>query len=153
MYGDLTVDDTELTKYVDAAAEEMDATIGFDYVLPIVTNSIPSHVVLTLKRCNVLIATGRFILSQAVASEDGSTHAYGASLLKEGQAILGAIRTGQLDLTGVPRISGNVQGNAPSIINTDVTSALDAFYGNTGRAGTNTRRYDDGYPLEFWGPG
>jgi hypothetical protein len=151
LVGDLTVGSDDLTRFVNLAAEEMDGVIGFDYQLPITIAGLPTHVALTLKRCNMLLASGRYILSQAVAGEDTSTHAYGASLLKEGQGILQSIQTGQLDLIGVARAPGNVESNAPTILQGDNASAIDAYYGNTGRPRVLT--LEPGGVLDFWGPG
>jgi hypothetical protein len=141
LVGDATVDGAQLTRFVGLGADEIDEKLGFEYVLPI-PEGVPAHVTLTLKRCNVLIGSGRYILAQAIGSEQDGNHAYGHSLLKEGQGILASIVAGQIDLTGVPRIEVvAVDGNEPRIIQKDATSPLDAFYSNTGRS------------TDIWAPG
>jgi hypothetical protein len=150
LIGDLTVSPATLNQLVNAAADEMDGEIGEHYELPLPIGSMPQHVVLRLKQCNVLIATGRFIMSQAVASEDTSTNAYGMSMLREGQGILKAICTFQFDLIGAALRNPPSTGNAPAIVQGDAVSGVDAFYRYTGVIGGQRNA-----PIgrDFWSPG
>lgn len=144
---DLLVGDVATTpgrglRFINIATDEINESLGYDYELPVPSN-IPEHVKLTLKRCCVLIASGRYLLAQAVGGEDVTTHAYGQSLLNEGHAILQSIRSGALDLIGMVPLAtgGGTEGNAPRIIQGDQYSAVDSFYGRTGALS------------DFWGPG
>lgn len=137
LVGDMTVSPGEIGRYVNLAADEMDAEIGIEYDLPINLNTVPLHVRLQLKKCNLLIATGRLILSRYIGgTEDESTHGYGTMLLRDGQKILKNIVCGNIELQGVNRRVAQVAGNGPSITNYDKTSAVDSFYAN-----------------KFWSPG
>ena len=70
MVGDVTVASGKADLWVNTAADEMDAEIGFHYQVPIVVSGLALHIALTLKRCNALIASGRFLLAQATAGWD-----------------------------------------------------------------------------------
>lgn len=126
LVGDLTIGNSvDKDRYVQDATDEIDSRIGFMYVLPIA--GAASHIVLMLKRCANLIGTGRLVLALGAAGEDSSVHAYGESLLREGQMLLSSIECGQLAL-GTPKVTVQSEGNAPSTTNYDSSSAVDAFY-------------------------
>jgi phage gp36-like protein len=107
------------------ATEEMDGMIGFVYVLPL--QGVSVHAALILKSICRKLASGWLLMSQSAGSEDTSVHAYGKSLVDEAYRDLWAIRNGQIDL-GVPKITTASAGDAPSIIQGDLTSAVDAYY-------------------------
>ena len=127
LLGDLLISATlDKARYVQDATDEIDACIGFIYELPL--SPTPSgHIQLTLKRCANLIASGRLVLAVGAGSEDGSLHAYGESLLREGRMILESIESGQIDLGSIKK-PVHSEGNAPTILNADSTSAVDSFY-------------------------
>jgi phage gp36-like protein len=126
--GDLTIGGgVNKDRYVQDATDEINSRIGFMYLLPL-TPTPATHILLTLKRCANLIATGRMILALGVGGEDGSQHSYGESLLHEGQMLLSAIECGQISL-GCDKIAVQGDGNAPTILQTDSLSSVDAFYG------------------------
>lgn len=127
LVGDVTIGGgIDRDKFVQSATEEIDSRLGFIYVLPL-TPSPSSHIALLLKRCANLIASGRLFMAIAAGSEDNAVHAYGESLLREGQSILESIACGQVDL-GVTKVTVQSEGNAPSITNVDDGSPFDAFY-------------------------
>jgi hypothetical protein len=135
LVGDIPFSPNEQDRYVNEAADEMDGDIGAEYNLPLPLDLMPPHVRLKLKNCNAMLASGRLLLSRASHGQDTSIHAYGASLVKEAKAIIGAIKTGQFELAGASRRIAQTGGNAPTIINYDRTSAVDTFYGQLGRPG------------------
>lgn len=133
LLGDLPITADDAEKFILAAGDEIDAVIGMRYLLP-VSNVPGSAAWNVLKRLCVLIATGRLVMANSVASEDNSPNAYGMYLLEEARSLLGDIKRGELDLVGVPLLppTGNTvvsdTGNAPMVIYQDSVSAVDAFY-------------------------
>lgn len=133
LLGDLPITADDAEKFILAAGDEIDAVVGMRYSLPIpeVAGSAAWNV---LKRISVLIATGRLVMANSVASEDSSPNAYGMYLLEEARSMLSDIKRGELDLVGVPLLppTGNVvvsdTGNAPTVIYQDSVSPVDAFY-------------------------
>jgi phage gp36-like protein len=113
-------------RFIDAATDEMDAMIGFVYLLPL--SGLSTHVTLLLKSICSQLASGRLLTSQSAASEDQSTHSYGKSLIDSATAQLWSIRNGQTALGALKVTSAASGGNAPSIGQTDSVSAVDAFY-------------------------
>jgi hypothetical protein len=157
LIGDITFTTSETDKFVNFAADEMDSELGVMYVIPLSGvdgAAIPAHVLLTLKRCNALIASGRLILSRAAGGEGDTLHAYGKSLVDEGKSLLCAMADGTLTLSGVLKLDafGSVDsgGNAPSIQQGDATSGVDAFYSWL-TAGPYDAVPSPGSP--WWGPG
>lgn len=132
LVGDIPFSPNEQDRYVNEAADEMDAEIGVEYNLPLPMNLMPIHVRMKLKTCNAQLASGRLLMSRAAHGEDNSLHAYGASLVKEAKATLALIKCGQFELINATRRISPNSGNAPSIIQGDSKSAIDAFYSNTG---------------------
>lgn len=127
LVGDLGGTDPLRQQFVDLAADEMDAMIGFVYVLPLDLESLQAHVQLILKNLASKLASGRLLMAQAVGAEETSVHAYGKSLVDEAMRDLYAIRNGQIDL-GAIKVSTTGTNNAPVIIEGDLVSAVDAFY-------------------------
>lgn len=127
LLGDLTLSASlDKARFVQDATDEIDACIGFIYELPL--SPTPSgHIQLTLKRCANLIASGRLVLAVGAGGEDGSLHAYGESLLREGRMILESIESGQIDLSCTKK-PVHSEGNAPTILNAETSSGVDAFY-------------------------
>ncbi len=128
LIGDITYDTGTTDRFRVIAKNEIDSKLGWLYVLPL--TGITSHITLILQNIESHIATGRLILDRAAGGEDSALQAYGASLLKEGQDDLMMIMSGMLVLTGAQRIASEAaEGNAPSIIEGDMTSGVDAYYG------------------------
>lgn len=139
LIGDITVGTgSRQDKYVTDASEEIDACLGYRYELPLVEVDIAPYAWLYLKRCANLIASGRWIMAMAVAGEDTSQHAYGLSLVQEGQTILQGLCGGAIDLPGAVPVDPVSTGRdvGPGIANQDASSPLDAFYSYT--MGTET---------------
>ena len=128
----MTVPTGDTTKAIADATDEIDAELGFEYETPINVQAVPTHIRLTLKRCCALIASGRYLLAVSTSGDEVDANPYGLTLLKEGQAILKSIRSGQTPLMGVPRRLDSDDNTGPSISQFDATSPLDAFYGTTG---------------------
>ena len=131
LIGDITADTSAATLAISNATDEIDAALGFEYVTPINTANVATHIRLTLTRCCALIASGRYLLAQGTTTSDEG-NSYGWSLLKEGQGILKSITSGQVSLIGVERRLSSDDNTGPSITQFDATSPLDAFYGATG---------------------
>lgn len=126
--GGLTISaKTNVYDSINGAADEMDAKIGQVYQLPLDLSAAPKFVTALLRKTNAFLASGRLICAQALNSEDGKAHAYGAQLIKEAQGDIDAIFNGSMQLINVPKLPGNFKSNAPSIVNHDAFSALDAF--------------------------
>ena len=119
-------------KYVDLAADEIDAALGFRYVTPIVvTNPVAGRASeLLLKHINIHIASGRLILAAAAGGSDDDVHAYGMSLLRQGREALARLAAGDPPLTGATVLSGgpSVTSGAPIVSNGDPYSLVDEFY-------------------------
>lgn len=117
-------------KFVDDAADEINSKLGFIYTLPLAgpgepSTPLPAHELLLLKGINNKLASGRLILTQAVAAEQQSLHAYGLRLVTEAMNDLMLIANGVVDLTAVKKNLGDaVRDNAPSIHNHDAESAV-----------------------------
>lgn len=152
LVGDLTVSDPTRTAFVQRGADEMDQELAKIYVLPL--TPIPPAIALSasgllaLKRCNYLISSGRLLIDRGGAALDEHLQAYGASLLQEGQMLLYQIVSGNVILGAVTIATEDTTGNAPSIINFDATSGVDAYYEFVGH-----RSGDLSPPTLGWRPG
>jgi len=142
LLGDVTVGGTiNRQLYVDQAADEMDAKLGWLYETPIaeavegyegpaLDPSMPRHEKLLLKNINAKIATARLIMAVSINEEGNAVHAYALRMLKEGNDELLMIANGDLVLTA-PRVetpSGTVLTRTPGVVNIDEESLLDPFY-------------------------
>lgn len=128
LLGDVSYGDSLINAELANTADDIDSVLGVDYVLPLNFPSMAVHTQLILKKLARLITSGRIILSRASHTEGDSTHAYGTSLLREGQSILAAIANGMILLNGATRINDGSTGNGPSILNVDAESYVEAFY-------------------------
>jgi hypothetical protein len=141
-------------KILVAAADEIDAAIGFLYETPVNIDEATSTVVrparLLLKRISVYISSGRTLLALSAGSEDNRTHAYGRYLLNQGLELLKKVASGELILEGAPRVDNeNPEPNGPLIFNVDAESSVEAFYS---RATTPTypgQPYPSPYPYQY----
>lgn len=121
--------------YVKNAAEEIDAALGSLYITPIVIPiGVPKNrpAILTLKKINWLLASGRAILDMAASGENQTQHAYGMGMLKEGLAMLAQITNEELVLIGAPVVPDETDGQkgytGPQIFNEDPVSLVESFY-------------------------
>lgn len=121
-------------KFVDDASDEIDSRLGFIYQTPIdvdAPTTVTRPVILLLKRINNWLASGRLLLAAAASQEDSQLHAYAYSLVKDAQAGLDAIVSGEIILEGAASAVGDGVAtivNAPLISNGDAESMVDAFY-------------------------
>jgi hypothetical protein len=124
--GDIAGLDGLKQQFCDMATEEMDGMIGFVYILPLSGMSI--HIQLFLKNIARKLSSGWLILSQVTGDENGGVRAYGQSLVNEAMRDLWSIRNGQIEL-GLPKVVvAATDGNAPTLIQGDTDSGVDAFY-------------------------
>jgi hypothetical protein len=129
-------------RFVDLAADEIDAQIGHIYVTPIVFDeSTPEKAArlrpakLLLKKINTLLASGRIILDMAAGGEDDRLHAYGKSMHDEAVLLLNSITSGQIALTDAPVLAEDVDAdNGPTIAQDDPYSLVEGFYKQYGRS-------------------
>lgn len=127
---DLLIGDIQLSStlskesFVRDAADEMNARLGFVYILPI--TGIPAHATTLLKMINARLASGRLLMSIAAPAEDDGVHRYGEWLIKQAYDDLYAICNGQIILGGaVPAIDPNP--NSAMISNHDEESAFEMY--------------------------
>lgn len=122
---------TTREQYIQAAAEEIDAALGHIYVTPFEIADEPKNrpTILFLKKLNWLLASGRFIFDVAAAGEADNLHALGKRYLDEANAMISAVTTGALSLTGATRVdSGETKPSGPIILNEDPVSLVETFY-------------------------
>lgn len=126
-----TPDAMSKTQFVQDAADEIDSRIGMRYETPIdlTDPELKRPVKLLLKRLNVFLATGRFILAVTSNNEDDRLHAYGLSLINDAIETLEAIATGKFLLEGATPTAGeSTPASTPLIFNEDPESSVEAFY-------------------------
>lgn len=127
LLGDISLP-SNVDAFVSAAGDEIDMRLGVNYVMPVPSDA-PAVTLLALKNINVLIASGRLMMSMTAHAEDSQANAYGAYLLKEGHELLMQVATGELVLPGLDPLPVHAEGNAPSVTQEDASSAIDTFYG------------------------
>lgn len=122
------------SKFVDLAADEIDAEIGHIYVTPVDLADTPGNrpARLLLKKINNFIASGRIVLDMSLAGEDTQLQSYGRSLLSEGVSLLQQISNGGIVLTGAELLPGTDDNpKGPSVSNEDPASLVESFYDRT----------------------
>lgn len=129
LVGDMPTNPTRAQQFIDAAADEIAVALSPVYVWP-PDEPLDAQTNLVLKRLNVLLATGRYVMAQAVGSEDTSVNAYGSYLLKEAHELLEGVMNQAILLPGVTKATAyaTTAGNGPRVINEDSVSAMKAFY-------------------------
>ncbi len=113
--------------YPVSAKKEIDAKLAPLYVLPLDLDAIEPWAVDYLSDTSNKIASGRFIMSQAVGGEDGQVNPYGRFLLREGQNQLAALASYEVILEGAEKKPSGDKSRAPGVINRDGESATEAF--------------------------
>lgn len=127
---DLLIGDVTLSgamsreSFVNDAADEMDARIGFVYVLPLA--GLAPHAVVLLKMINARLASGRLLMSMSSVSENHDVHRYGEWLIKEAYADLTNICNQTINLVGAVLIADPTP-NVATIYNRDEESAVEVF--------------------------
>lgn len=134
---DLLVGDTRLptglsaSAFVNNAADEIDAALGFLYETPIAvdSNAVNRPTLLLLKSINMWLATGRIILTISRTGEDNTLDALGRYYVNLAMQRLGDIVNGKIDLLGAIRTTTELDSFVgPTIINAEEKSLVDAFY-------------------------
>lgn len=111
-------------RFINDAAEEIDARVGLIYRLPLV--GLEPHAQSMLKRINAHLATGRLLLAIDGGNDD-NLHAYGRDLINGALADLAMIANGLIALAGAEKLSGVLGNTSPAVINQDAYSATAAF--------------------------
>lgn len=131
-------------KYINDAADEIDARIGLLYKTPvkIPTQDLEKYrtTILTLKTINVQLATGRIIMSISSPHENSELDAYGNYLVREANARLNQIANRTYILEGAPANENTPDEGSVSrtmIYNLDADSSVEGFYNlvNSARSG------------------
>jgi hypothetical protein len=119
-----------LQAFVQAAADEIDAKLGYRYLVPLDQNAIAPYAWASVKQCANKIASGRALMAMNASGEHTSLHAYGAALLKEGMGMLECMSSGDIPLPGALPVANppSADGDAPTILVYDQYSAVDTFY-------------------------
>ena len=130
-------------RFIQAAADEMDAKLGFVYATPIDVSLLPVNQAKLLKTINAKLASGRMIMANALGGQDATVNAYAMYLVKEAEVDLMSIANGQVDLKA-PEVDASSDpvgviedptvadpyARIPSGWNPDATSAVTAFEKN-----------------------
>lgn len=138
-------DTNEKDRYVRAAADAMDAKLGFLYVVPVdvASDEFPAHEASLLKKINAELATGRLIMSRSSGGQENNVNQYALFLIKQAEGDLMALANGNVDLHA-PRVDsgGDPLGEledptandrfarTPTSWNPDATSAVTFFEKN-----------------------
>ena len=119
------------SSYIQLAADEINIVLGQRYVVPVAVPIGPEFEPsrLILKQINIFIATGRLIMAAAAGGSDTDIHAYGFSLLKQGQTMLMKISSGEVGLLGAtPSAGGPSETSGIPLVSGDAVSSVDSFY-------------------------
>lgn len=119
---------------VNKASDEIDATVGQVYTLPL-NLSLGSPDALLLKKVNSDLAAGRIILSAAGGGEDTRLHNYGIYLVREAQKTLSSILSGATILETATKIVRENEAKFSEFVqNKDSQSFVEGFYSSNGTA-------------------
>lgn len=119
-------------QFVSDAGDEIDQTLGVKYVTPINVNALSHPAQLTLKRINVYLATGGFMVN--AARGDTNVHATGLMYMKQARESLMQLANGDYILEGAtPNGNIAVQDDGLGVRNVDSYSYVENYYTN-GRA-------------------
>lgn len=125
-------DDTELQKFVDDAADEIDSILGVIFETPISKRPdglpLDRPASLTLVRINRYLASGRYILARAASGEEDGLHTYGSRLVREALDALRDIASGKVNFLARKLPDLTAVNKGPRIANTEERSNVDAFY-------------------------
>ena len=130
-------------KFVTTAAEDMDAKLGFLYVLPLTPDpdldddagnpltTLPTHEQLLLKSINNKLASGRIFMTIRGSADGDRQHVYGTQLVNEAIAELMMLANGDVALSAIRKADGTQINTAsqrsPKITNHDSDSLVDGF--------------------------
>lgn len=126
-----------VNSYINAAADHIDARLGFMYLTPFEVegvNSLPSHQVKLLKGINAKRAAGQIILAATLATEDSVLQQYGLWLIQEADLELQAIQSGEVrlaaplvDSDGLPLDPTTDPDDADSYARVPTAFVIDAY--------------------------
>lgn len=152
LLGDLILPRTvSKEQFVQSAADEIEAKLGFIYKTPLAPcvvpegfpevdpefKHLPSHEQKLVASINNRLASGRLIMTLDTAGEQTTLHAYGFRLVKEALDELHMVANGEVDLTACRQDPSNVSGGidrVPSVLNEDEESLLLGFQNTVLRA-------------------
>lgn len=165
LIGDLMVSPKlDKNKFIAQAAEEMDAKLGFVYTLPLQAfpvsdpapdpndwTALPIHQNLLLKGINNKLASGRLILTLAVATEGSTLHAYGLRLVSEATTELLMIANMDIILDA-KRLNASTTNpdRTPAVVNHDEESAVDMFESVMRPGETSTWQPGSAKPIPYY---
>lgn len=119
-------------KFVNDAADEIDAAIGHIYQTPVdmtEEGGVSRPARLVLKRISNFLASGRYMMAAAAGSQLTEIHAYALKLVEDATASLDAIARGDVVLEGAVRLGDQEESfTGPQIYNEDTESNVEAFY-------------------------
>lgn len=135
-------------KYIDLAAEQIDAKIGWVYELPLhpaggvgTWQDLPEHEQLLLKGINNGLASGSLLIALDQGGEQTTVHAYGLWLIQQAQADLMYLANGEIQISAeLFDVPDTVPNRVPGVINYDEESLLLGF------ENTVLRRDKTGWP-------
>lgn len=132
LIGDMLLSPTlDRDRYIQSAADDINAKIGYLYKIPLVPTDteLPLYQVLLLKSINNKLASGRLILDVAVGGEQATLHAYGLRLISEAMNDLMCIANGDVELLAERRVTATDQAArlTPSVTNYDDESLMLGF--------------------------
>lgn len=134
LLGDTRVDGVvNKESYVNAAADEMDAALGFIYETPITVNQsdpVNRPTILLLKLINNYLASGRIIITISRNAEDNSLDALGKYYVNLAMQRINDIVNGKIELLGAKRNAEEKSYQGPATYNAEPESLVDMFYGN-----------------------
>lgn len=153
LFGSVPTVGQDLTAWIARADDEIDAEIGTLYVTPI---SFPSSSEarpgkLLIKKISSQLATGRAIMSMDAGSEENTLHQYGLYLIKEANAALRCIKSGEVVLPGVQMVSTEDLTSAPKVYNVDQSSAVEDFFSNFSGPNVNGQSVPYWSTINRWG--
>ncbi len=133
LLGGIPADESELVKFVNDAADEIDSTLGAVFETPVTYRAdglpLDRPALLTLTRINRYLATGRFILARAASGEEDNVHNYGARLIRESLDALRDIVRGNVNFNARRLHDPEAERKGPRIANAEARSNVDTFYG------------------------
>lgn len=143
--------DSELEKFVNDAADEIDSILGVVFETPVTYRAdglpIDRPALLTLTRVNRYLASGRYILAMAASGEEESLHSYGSRLVREALDALRDIVSGKVTFNARKLPDPEAERRGPRIINAEAASNVDAFY--SAQTGPDNMMYGTPFPYRL----
>lgn len=144
-------DDTELEKFVNDAADEIDSILGVVFETPVTNRPdglpIDRPASLALTRINRYLASGRYIMARAASGEDDNLHTYGARLVREALDALRDMASGKVIFNARRLSDPEAERKGPRMSNAEARSNVDAFYG--AQTGSDGMMYGAPFPYRL----